>query len=96
MKDTNESLASGLQTGSEPEGEDLAWGPHMPDSRVSISQELSKLRVYPTSCQAFIPDPHEMLSTRVAALVPTQSNLSWAGSSEPAWHHLSGLGHALH
>lgn len=37
MKDTNESLASGLQTGSEPEGEDLAWGPHMPDSRVSIS-----------------------------------------------------------
>ena len=32
MKDTNESLASGLQTGSEPEGEDLAWGPHIPDS----------------------------------------------------------------
>lgn len=37
MKDTNESLASGLQTGSEPEGKDLAWGPHIPDSRVSIS-----------------------------------------------------------
>lgn len=28
MKDTNESLASGRQTGSEPEGEDPAWGPH--------------------------------------------------------------------
>ena len=37
MKDTNESLASGRQTGSEPEGEDPAWGPHIPDSRISIS-----------------------------------------------------------
>lgn len=37
MKDTNENLASGGQTGSEPEGKDPAWGPHIPDTRISIS-----------------------------------------------------------